>query len=195
MVAGVVQDRVTLGHARRLGERWSLSAVADGAGLRPTEEAAVTGPGSTLRVQLAASVGRATGRSITLGVLGRWLTFTDASPLAPATGPDARPLFWDPRWAFSAGPFASLDHELSPSWILTGRVAPGLALIQERRPPDRDADLVPQAAVEAAIRHQGRRLWTSLQLFYYQGQFDGYRSYGARVTVSARDLALLGGSR
>jgi hypothetical protein len=128
-------------------------------------------------------------------VLGRWLTFTEAAPLAPAAGPDARPLFWDPEWAISAGPFASLDHELSASWSLTGRVAPGLALIQERRPADRDSDLVPQAAVEAGVRHQGERLWTSLQLYYYQGQFDGYRSYGARVTVSDRSLALLGGAR
>ena len=28
-MAGVVQDRATLGHARRLSERWSLSAVVD----------------------------------------------------------------------------------------------------------------------------------------------------------------------
>jgi len=190
-LAGVVQDRLTLAHARPLDERWSLSAVAEAASLRTGSADLVTGPDATTRLQLAVSAGRATGRSLTLGLTGGVLAFTEAAPLTSSAGSE-RPLFWDPNWSISATPFARLDHELSPSWALTGRVAAGLALMDERRTAGGSPSVVPQTALEAGVRHDGRRLRTSLDLFYYQGQFDGYRSYGARVTVSARNLALLG---
>jgi hypothetical protein len=53
---------------------------------------------------------------------------------------------------------------------------------------------VPHVSAEAGIRHEGR-LSTALELFYYQGQFDGYRSYGARLTISASEASASGGTR
>ena len=183
VLADVVHERLSLTHARRLGERWSVSAVLEGARLR-TRSGSASGPPATDRLQVALAAGGAINRSLVVGLATRALTFTDAAPRT-AEGPDGRALFWDPRAAFSAGPYASLAHEISPSWRLSVRLTPGLALIDERQPSAAGYDLVPHVSVETGLRHEGRRLWTSLDLFYYQGQFDGYRSYGARVTVGA----------
>jgi predicted Zn-dependent protease len=192
VLAEVVHERLSLAHARALGERWSVSAVLEGARLR-TLSGNASGPDETERIQLALAAGRAVNRSLTLGLSTRALTFTYAAPLTDA-GPGARPLFWDPRAALSAGPFASLTHEISPVWRVTGRLTPGLALLDERRPGDDGYDLVPHVSAEAGIRHEGR-LSTALELFYYQGQFDGYRSYGARLTISASEASASGGTR
>jgi hypothetical protein len=89
------------------------------------------------------------------------------------------------------GPYAQLARDLSSSWRLTGRVGPGVAYIDERGPSG--SAWVPHLGAEAGLRREGARFWTALDLFYYQGQFDGYRTYGARLTLSARDYSSLVG--
>jgi predicted Zn-dependent protease len=192
LLAEVVHERLSVTHTRTLGTRWSVSAVLEGARLR-TLSGSTSGSDATDRLQLALAAGRAVNRSLTVGLATRALAFTEAAPLT-GTGPAARALFWDPSGAFSAGPYASVAHEISTSWRLSGRLNPGLALIDERRPVGAGYDLVPHISAEAGVRHEGR-LSTALELFYYQGQFDGYRSYGARVTVGARGSSEPGSSR
>ena len=183
VLAELVHDRLTLTHARRLGDRWSLSASLDAARLRPAHPSAFADAEPTSRLQLAVSAGRATSESLTLGVSTQALAFTEPAPrTAPEAG--ARPLFWDPSMSLSLGPYGSLDHELVSRWRLLGRLSPGVALVHERR-AGAAAELVPYLSLDAGVRHEGARLTTSLELFYFQGQLAGYRSYGARITVGA----------
>lgn len=194
-LADVVQDRLTLTHARPLGERWSLSAALDGAWLRAAPDSVAPGTDrGTARLQAAVSLGKSLSRLITLGVTARALVFTHAAPQAPLPGGGSLPLFWDPTAAFSMGPYAQLTQDLSASWKLTGRLTPGLALIGERRSAS-GYQLVPDVSAEAGVRRDGNRVQTSLDFFYSQGRFSGYHTYGARLTLSARDLGTLGGSR
>jgi tetratricopeptide (TPR) repeat protein len=181
VLAELVQDRLTLAHARPLGDRWTLSTELDAARLRPADRDAFPDAEATGRVQLVVSVGRASFESFTLGMAADALTFTEP---ASRTGADAggRPLFWDPRLSVSMGPYGSVDHELGPGWRLLGRVHPGLALVDERH-VGAHAELVPHVSLAGGVRHHGQRLATSVELFYYQGRLEGYRSYGARITV------------
>jgi tetratricopeptide (TPR) repeat protein len=195
VLAEVVHDRLSLTHARRLGARWSLSASFDAARLQAEGGGATVSLEASERVEVTLSAGRAMSESLSLGLATRALTFLDAAPLALPAGASARPLFWDPNWSISTGPYARVDRELGPSWHLVGRLNPGLALVDERRSARDGIQVVPHASLEAGLRHEGRRLSTSFELFYYQGQFDGYRSYGARVRVGARDLSLGSGAR
>jgi hypothetical protein len=134
--------------------------------------------------------------SLTLGVATRALTFTrSAPPGGDAASGNVRPLFWDPEAAVSAGPYVQLGRDLSTRWRLSGRINPGLALIDERRSQVSGYDFVPHVSAEAGVRREGARFSTALDVFYYQGQFDGYRTYGARLSVSARDLSTLRGAR
>jgi predicted Zn-dependent protease len=190
VLADVVQERLSLSHTRPLGERWTLDASLDGARLQSSSADLTADPNATHRLQLAVTAGRTVNRSLTVGLTARGLTFTDEAP-STTTG---AVLFWDPAAAVSAAPYARLSHEISPSWRVTGTLSPGLALIDERRPADTGFELVPHVAADVGLRHEGR-LSTALELFYYQGQFTGYRSYGARVTVRAADLSGLEGAR
>ncbi|HSH76042.1 MAG TPA: hypothetical protein VLA09_10205, partial [Longimicrobiales bacterium] len=196
VLAEVVQDRVSLGHARALDERWSLSAAVDAARLRTTAEGLLGEPHASGRLQVAVSAGRSITRSLVLGIGTRAVTFTRSAPPSgdPATG-NVRPLFWDPHAAISTGPYAQLGHQLSPEWTLSGRLNPGLALIDERRSAQSGLEVVPHLSAEAGIRHERARIWSAFDIFYYQGQFDGYRMYGARLTVGARDLSAIRGVR
>ncbi|MGD8287609.1 MAG: hypothetical protein PVI31_03160, partial [Gemmatimonadota bacterium] len=81
----------------------------------------------------------------------------------------------------------------SSTWSMTGSLGPGIAFIDERTAPG--WDVVPHVSAEAGLRREGERFWTSLDFFFYQGQFDGYRMYGARLSVSARDWSRIGGIR
>lgn len=195
-LADVVQDRFTLTRMQPLAERWSLAAALDAAWLQAASDSVASGTqGGTARLQAALSIGRALSRSVTLGLSARALAFTSAAPRAALPGGGTLPLFWDPTSAFSLGPYAQLSRDLSASWKLTGRLTPGLAFIDERRSSRSGYQLVPDVSAEAGVRREGGRFWASLDFFYSQGRFSGYQTYGARLTLSARDWSALGGSR
>lgn len=190
VLAEVVQDHVTVSHARPLGGRWSMSGAVDGAWLRANADSVAGGMADGVgRVQGALSLGRVVTPVLTLGLATRALAFTRGAPETSLPGGGTLRLFWDPRLVVTAGPYAQITRDLSASWRLTGTVGPGVAYIDERR--GIGSGWVPHVSAEAGIRRQGRRFWTALDLFYYQGQFDGYRTYGARLTLNARDFSSL----
>ena len=192
VLADVVQDRVSVSHARPLGARWNLSAALEGAWLRADADFVAGGPSRGVGRALGAlAVGRVLSPSLTVGLTTRALTFSRAAPVTDLPGGGSRRLFWDPSLVVSAGPYARLTRDLSATWSVTGTLGPGIALIDERGAPG--TDLVPHISAEAGVRREGARYWTALDVFYYQGQFDGYRTYGARLTLSARDFSSLGG--
>ena len=189
LLAQVVQDRFLLSHARPLGELWSASALLDGAWLRANPDSVSPGTDTgTGRIQGMLSLGRAVSPTWTLGLTGGSLVFTGAAPVTALPGGGTRRLFWDPNLVVSIGPYAQLTRDLSTYWKVTGRLGPGVAFIDERGSA---GSLVPHVSAEAGVRREGARFWTAFDLFYYQGQFDGYRTYGARLTVSARDFSSL----
>lgn len=192
VLAEVVQDHVSVSHARPLGEDWSVSGAVDGAWLRANADSVAggTAPGVG-RLQAALTLGRSVSPSVTLGLATRALGFTRGAPVTSLAGGGVLRLFWDPYMVLSAGPFAQLTRDLATNWRLTGRVGPGVAFIDERGVGE--AAWVPHVSAEAGVRREGARFWTALDLFYYQGQFDGYRTYGARLTLSARDYSSLVG--
>ncbi len=175
--ADVIQDRVTANLARTLSPRWSLSVAGDAAWL---DARAVADTRGSLRLESAIGLGRALTDDLTLGVNARALTYTTASPLV-----NGLRLFWDPRSVVAGGIYAQWDHELTEPWQLSIRMNPSLAFIDERT--QRGIQGVPHVSAEAGLSHLGRRFRTSLDAFYYQGRFDGYRAYGLRVSFSARD--------
>lgn len=191
--AGVVQDQVSIGHASRIGVRWTLNATASGARLRTDlDSIPATGNGATTRLQTGLSLGREISRSLTLGVSANAMGYSSAAPVVASTATSTEQrLFWDPKLSVSAGPFARVEHELSTTLGVTAVVGPGIALLDERTAPG--WNVVPHLSAETALVHEGGRLSTALELFFYQGRFDGYRMYGARLSVSARDLSRLGG--
>jgi len=190
VLAEVVQDHVAVNHARPLGERWTAVGTVDAAWLSANADS-VSGGGTpgTARLQGALSIGRTVSPSVTLGLATRALSFTRGAPVTALPGGGTLRLFWDPRLVVTAGPYAQLTRDLSPAWKLTGRLGPGVALIDERG--GAGSAWVPHVSAEAGLRREGERFWTALDLFYYQGQFDGYRTYGARLTLSARDYSSL----
>jgi hypothetical protein len=115
-----------------------------------------------------------------LGVNGRAAAYTEASPVL-----DDLRLFWDPRGVFAGGLYAQWDRDLDDSWNLRARLNPSLAFIDERT--RRGFQAVPHLSAEAGLSYQTERFRTNLDAFYYQGRFDGYRAYGLRLSVSARD--------
>jgi tetratricopeptide (TPR) repeat protein len=193
VLADVVQDRVSISHARPLGERWSLSATVDGAWLSADPDSVTGASAGVGRAQGALTLGRALSPSLTLGVTTRAVTFSRAAPVTTLPGGGSRRLFWDPSLVVAAGPYARLTRNLSADWSVTGTLGPGIAFIDERGGVG--TDLVPHVSAEAGLRREGARYWTAFDVFYYQGQFDGYRTYGARLTLSARDFSSLGGAR
>lgn len=192
---GVVQDHVAVSHARPLSERWALSLVVDGALLRADLDTLPTATNETTsRLQGTVSLERAMSQSVRLGFSTSALSYLSPGPVVTDTVSSVEQrLFWDPRASISFGPFARMEHDLSESWKLTGRLAPGVAAVDERS--SSGWDVIPQLSADAGMRWEGSRLWTALDLFYYQGRFEGYRMYGARLTVSARDWTRLGGGQ
>jgi hypothetical protein len=195
-----VQERVALSHARPLGERWVLAATTEGARLSADADSVAAGtPRSTFRAQAALDVGRelsgspATSlntslrTSFRIGATTRVLVVSRPAPRAPLPGGGSRRLFWDPRLVLAAGPYAQLVHASTGSWTTTARLVPGVAVIDERGAAG--TEFVPHLAAEAGLRWDRPRVSAALDLFYGQGQFDGYRAYGARLSVSARDLS------
>jgi tetratricopeptide (TPR) repeat protein len=194
-LVGVVQDHVSVSHSRPLDARWSLSATAEGALLRTDLDTVANARNeNTARFGTALTLGREMSEMLTLGVTTRAVGYTSSGPVVtdPATLTQRR-LFWDPRLALSVGPIARVSRDLSANWSATGMVGPGIAFIDERT--SAGWDVVPHVSAEAGVRREGQRFWTALDFFFYQGQFDGYRMYGARLTLSARDWSRLGETR
>jgi hypothetical protein len=117
---------------------------------------------------------------LTVGLNTRALTYTRPAPLV-----DGVRLFWDPRGVVASGLFAQWARELRDDWSLSTRVNPSLAFIDERK--GAGYELVPHFSAEAGLFHRGRRFISSMDAFYYQGRFDGYRAYGVRLSISARN--------
>ncbi|MGE0160222.1 MAG: tetratricopeptide repeat protein [Gemmatimonadales bacterium] len=184
VLADVTQQRVALTHARPLGDRWRLAASLEGARLAADADSVLAGtPASTYRAQAALDLGLGLSPVLVVGATARSVTFSDAAPRAALPGGGSRRLFWDPRLVVAAGPYAQMSLDLTSAWIATARVSPGVAWIEER---DRGSpDVVPQVAAEAGLRGQSGRWTAALDLFYSQGRFDGYRAYGARLTLGA----------
>jgi len=175
----VRQDRVTLTAARQLGRRWSLSVAGDAARFAGADPL-VWPEASALRVEGGVSLGRALTDDLVLGISGRALTYSDAAPVS-----EGRPLFWDPEAVWSLGAYAQMDRLLAPGWELRGRLGPALAWIDERSEPGYQR--VPHVSAEGGLTRREGRLSTSMDLFYYQGRFDGYRAWGARLGLAVVD--------
>jgi tetratricopeptide (TPR) repeat protein len=173
-----VQDRLTTNLARRFAERWSLSLAGDVGWISSSESSANGGNGS-LRLEGGLSLGRSMSDRLTLGLNARALTYSDPAPVV-----DGVRLFWDPRGVAAGGLFAQWARELRDDWGLSARVNPSLAFIDERM--GAGYELVPHVSAEAGLSHRGRRFFSALDAFYYQGRFDGYRAYGLRLSISAR---------
>ncbi len=175
--AGVTQDRLSANLARQIWKAWSLTVAADATRVSAREAEWDEGGEAVLRAETGVSLGRSLGGSLVVGINTRALTYSAAAPRAGDLS-----LFWDPRGLVSGGIFAQVDHELAQEWRLRARLNPALAFIDERR--GEEWERVPHFSAEAGLSYQGRYLRTTLDGFYYQGRFDGYQAYGARLTFS-----------
>ncbi|MGD2122440.1 MAG: hypothetical protein PVJ76_11880 [Gemmatimonadota bacterium] len=175
----VTLDRFTANLARGIGDRWSLSLAGDVAWLDTQGDGATSREGS-LRLEGGASLGRLVTDHLSLGVNARALTYSEASPLV-----DNLRLFWDPRAVVSTGVYAQWNEDLSEAWAVRARFNPSLAFIDERI--GSGFETIPHFSGEFGLTHEMGGFHTALDGFYYQGRADGYRAYGLRISVSARD--------
>ncbi len=181
--ARVVQDRFSASHNQPLGQSWSFAVTGEAASLDHT---GVAGADRNLRIQGGLSVGRAMSRTLSLGVSARALTYTDAAPNAGGF-----PLYWDPNSSISVGPYAEYLKPFSTYWEFLARLNPGLAFIDERGASGGEG--VPDLSGTVGLAREGGRYRTAVRLFYGQGRFDGYRSYGMDLSFSARGWLGRGG--
>jgi len=175
----VTQDRFTANLSRAVGRRWSLSLAGDVAWIQ-SGTVGGSGEDGSLRLEAGASLGRSMTDELILGINGRAVSYSSASPVL-----DDLRLFWDPDAVFAGGLYAQWDQDLAESWNLRARLNPSFAFIDERTA--KGFELVPHLSAEAGISYQTGRFRTNMDAFYYQGRFDGYRAYGLRLSVSARD--------
>jgi tetratricopeptide (TPR) repeat protein len=175
MQADVVLDRFQAGFGRALDPRWSIALQTDIALLDPV---ALAGAPRSTRLQGVASVGRTLGDGWTLGWSGSAATYTGAAPTVGGLR-----LYWDPSVALATGPWARVERWLADRWQTSLRVAPGVALIEERGSAGLEA--VPQLNAEARLGYAGERLRSGLDVFYGQARLEGYRNYGVRFSVSS----------
>jgi len=108
---------------------------------------------------------------------------TSSAPADAAPGVTAVPLYWDPNLSVSLGPYLQLARPLGAWWSLTARASPGLSWIDERR---FDGELVPDLSGRLGVIRERGRFRTSVEVFYGQGRFSGYRSFGVDVSLTAR---------
>jgi len=85
----------------------------------------------------------------------------------------------------SGGVFARWDWGFGERWKARALVNPSYAYIDERVLDGFEG--VPHVSGEAGIGFLGSRFQTTLDAFYYQGRLEGYKAYGLRLAVSARD--------
>jgi tetratricopeptide (TPR) repeat protein len=182
--AQVVQDNLRITLNADITPVWTLWAQASGTRLATQDF--VGDPDPSLRLQGAVALGRRLSGGFTVGLGTEILGFTEPAPSTSAVS-----LFWDPKLSASLGPFAQFQRELQGGWDVYARVSPSMAWIEEREVPE--GEWVPHASAEGRIRYRGERLWTSLDVFFGQGRFDGYRNWGGRLTFSVRNLPWLGG--
>jgi hypothetical protein len=126
------------------------------------------------------SLGRSLSDQLVLGTNFRALAYTDASPVQGETR-----LFWDPEALLATGLYARWEGEVKEHWRIRALVNPSLAFIDERSSSRFES--VPHLSAEAGISREGEKFRTSLDAFFYQGRFDGYRAYGVRLSVSAKE--------
>lgn len=172
----VQQDRLYVAHAQPLNESWSLAGTAEAASL---SHKGLPGADRNLRLSVGASAGRLISRSLTLGMAARGLRYMEASP---SVGVGA--LYWDPNSSVSIGPYAQYARPIGTWWTVNARVNPGVAWIDERQ--IEGGDFVPDLSASLGLRREGGRYLTRIDLFYGQGRFTGYRSFGVNVGFSAR---------
>jgi tetratricopeptide (TPR) repeat protein len=175
--AEVRENGLTLEHARPLGERWSAALTAQAASL---DHGDVSGAERNWRLSAGASAGRGVASGLVLGVAARALRYMDQAP--DATGVR---LYWDPELSLSLGPWAQYTLPLGVDWELMGRLSPAAAWIDERDAAP-GGELVPDLSARLGLAHDGAQYRGSLELFYGQGRFRGYRSYGATLTFGIR---------
>jgi hypothetical protein len=173
-LAAYTQDQVRVQASRRLGSVWTVAGDVQVARLSSD----LVGVEDPTRVSVAGSLSREVGMGLTWGGELRTLLFTEA---APEMG--GRPLFWDPEGVVSAGPYLALDRSISSTWRVRGRLAAGAALLDEARIDE--PDWAPQLAAEGGLGYDGSWLRATGDLFYLQGQFRGYRSWGLRLRLSS----------
>jgi hypothetical protein len=101
------------------------------------------------------------------------------------------PLYWDPELSVSVGPYARYARPISTTWQVEATVNPGLQWLQERNTSG--SELVPDLSARLGLTHDGSTYRTSIAVFYGQGRFTGYRSYGLSASFGARGL--FGGAR
>jgi hypothetical protein len=179
VVAGVDQDRFQATLGRRLGARWSLSVAGDAS--RISASASGTSDASTtLRLESGVSLGKSLSNALVIGVNGRGMLFTRASPVV-----DGVRLFWDPRSVMAGGVYGYLEEEVTDRWTVTARLNPGIAFLRERT--GAGSGTVAHLSAETGFSHRGDQLRTNLDLFFHQGRFDGYRAFGMRLSLQAAD--------
>ncbi len=176
---GVTQDRLSATLSRGFGPRWSVFVAADATRIS-TRASGDTAASHSLRLENSVSLGRSLSDALVLGFNARALTFTRPSP-----APNDIRLFWDPRGMAAGGIYARMERPLGDEWRWNLRVNPGMAYIDERR--GAGSSFVPHFSSEGGLAYLGQRFRTSVDLFYYQGRFDGYRAYGMRISISAND--------
>ncbi len=169
--AAVVQQRIGLDFATPFGSGWSFAATGDVARLEHRN----VGGDTNLRVGGGASIGRGVARSLTLGVSGRLLHYSDAA----GTGV---PLYWDPEYSIAFGPYAQFGRSLSDRWEATARLSPGISLIEERRVAGRE--YAPDISASLGLRRRGGTYDSTIELLFGQGRFSGYRSFGLNLSLS-----------
>lgn len=173
--ADVRYERLSASHQQALGERWSVAVSGEGVSF---DHRGLPGTDRNLRVAAGASLGRTLSRRLTLGLAGRALHYLDASPVA-----SGRSLYWDPDMSLALGPYAQLSRPIG-SWDLTARLNPAIGWIDERG--DGGGAAVPDLSGRIGALYDGRRYRASVEVFYGQGRFTGYRSYGMDLSFSAR---------
>lgn len=172
-----VQDHVRVSVQAPVADVWVLWTELQ---LGRFDPRGLTGVEPVERLHGAFAFGRRASASLTLGLTGQVSGYSGTVPDVAG-----RPVLWDPELVLSAGPYAQWSSEFGSGWEATGRFAPGVALIDEGAATG--SQTVPNLSAEGGLRYRGSRFWTAFDLFYFQGRFDEYRSWGARLTISARD--------
>jgi tetratricopeptide (TPR) repeat protein len=169
-LAGYGEDRFRLQASRRIGSVWTAAADLQLSRLHSD----LPGMVEPTRTWIAGRVSRSLAGGIVGGAQLRGLSFSEAVPVL-----GGRRLFWDPESGVSAGPYVEIERQVSSDTRLRGLVFAGAARLDE---PNLVAPVwAPQIEVEAGIDHRGESFRGGLDLFYLQGQFSDYRSWGLRV--------------
>jgi hypothetical protein len=117
---------------------------------------------------------------LVVGVAARALRYMDPAPDATGVA-----LYWDPELSLSVGPYAQYSRALGTWWEMSARLNPGVGWIEERGGA-LGAQTVPDLSATLGLAREGARYRSALELFYGQGRFSGYRSFGASLSFSVR---------